>query len=308
MGRNAFLIVFFFAMMALLLTFTSHGLFILERISLIDQVKGQVEVERAGSGKVVKARMGLPVKTGDTVVTGPNSWVRLHWADGTKMLIGPNSKVKVRKSHFNLSSKKEESLFSLTVGVAFSSLHKKLSKNSFFEVETPIAVAGVRGTQFMVLFEGGRCSVSVLRGVVEVKSDKVKASLLPGEGADIFSKGEIRKRLMRGEEKEAWEEKLPTLLAPHLRILKPLDGSIVSVSEVTISGVTDSFATVSVNGRTVRLDQQGKFKATLRLKEGTNKVKVVAEDRAGHKTVKVLTLQFKPSESERGGLRGPSPR
>ncbi|HIE09134.1 MAG TPA: hypothetical protein EYP65_04725, partial [Armatimonadetes bacterium] len=65
MGRNAFLIVFFLAMMVLLLTFTSQGLFVLERVALVDQLEGRAKVERGGSGRVVEAKIGLPVNAGD---------------------------------------------------------------------------------------------------------------------------------------------------------------------------------------------------------------------------------------------------
>jgi len=191
MGRNALFIVFFFLMVVLLLTFTSQGLFVLERVAVIDQLEGRATVERAGSGRVVPAKVGLPVKVGDTVVTGPGSWVRLHWADGTTMRIGPGSRVRVEKCHFNTSSNKEESLFSLTVGSVLTSIRKRLSRGSLFEIETPVAVAGVRGTQFMVRMSRGGCSVSVLQGVVSVRSGRARAGVSPGRGADIPSKGRI---------------------------------------------------------------------------------------------------------------------
>jgi len=298
MGRNAFLIVFFLAMMVLLLTFTSQGLFVLERVALVDQLEGRAKVERGGSGRVVEAKIGLPVKAGDTVITGPGSWVRLHWADGTTMRIGPNSRVVVKKCRFNTSSKKEESLFSLTVGMVLTSLRKSLPRGSFFEIETPVAVAGVRGTQFMVRSFGGACSVSVREGAVEVRSGRRKAQVLQGEGADIPLRGEIRKRPMSREERRVWDEELQDLLAPHLRVLRPSDGAVVSVPHVEVVGVTDRFAVVEVGGRRVRPDRRGRFRALVRLKRGCNTIRVVADDGAGHRAVKVITVHFGPPGEE----------
>lgn len=298
MGRNALLIVFFFLMVLLLLTFTSQGLFVLERVAVIDQLEGRAEVIRSGGGRGVEAKIGLPVKTGDTVVTGRDSWLRLHWADGTTMRIGPNSKVEVRKCHFNTSSRKEESLFSLTVGSVLASIRKRLSSGSFFEVETPVVVAGVRGTRFMVRMAGGRCSVSVNEGNVEVRSGRARTVVPAGQGADIPRKGRIERRPMRADEERTWREELPRLLAPYLRISRPNDGAVVGLPEVEVSGTTDPFATLIVGGRKVRPDRTGKFRAKVGLKRGTNVIEVVADDGQGHRTVKFLTVHFgKPARS-----------
>lgn len=58
----------------------------------------------------------------------------------------------------------------------------------------------------------------------------------------------------------------------------------------TVSGTTDPGTTVSINDRLVVVDSNGKFSYLLDLKGGENKIKIVATDPAGNRTVKELTV------------------
>lgn len=68
---------------------------------------------------------------------------------------------------------------------------------------------------------------------------------------------------------------------PKLEVFAAADG--------TIAGKTDPGATVSVNDRLVVVDSIGKFSYQLNLKDGENKITVVATDPAGNQTKKELT-------------------
>ena len=56
-----------------------------------------------------------------------------------------------------------------------------------------------------------------------------------------------------------------------------------------VSGSTDPGVTVSVNDRLIVVESNGKFSYILDLKNGENKIKVVATDQAGNQTTKELT-------------------
>lgn len=62
-----------------------------------------------------------------------------------------------------------------------------------------------------------------------------------------------------------------------------------AANDGTVTGKTDSGATVSVNDRLVVIDSAGKFSYQLSLKDGENKITVVATDPAGNQTKKELT-------------------
>ncbi|MFC1504248.1 FecR domain-containing protein, partial [Spirochaetota bacterium] len=74
---------------------------------------------------------------------------------------------------------------------------KKLKKNEQFNVTTPTAIAGVRGTSFMVNATSKTSKISVLTGSVQVT--KGKKSVLVNQMKEIAVEEEIKKEtIIRG--------------------------------------------------------------------------------------------------------------
>ncbi len=63
-----------------------------------------------------------------------------------------------------------------------------------------------------------------------------------------------------------------------------------ATSDGTVSGSSDPGATISINDRLVVVESDGKFSYLLDLKDGENKIKIVATDPAGNQTAKELTV------------------
>ncbi len=133
----------------------------------IGSVKGRVEVRRS-QAQVTRwnaLKKGQSLKPGDTVRTGQGGKVELKLDDGSKVVVGPSSRVKVQESSPN-------KLFYLAVG-KMKSFVKKLRPNNAFEVRTPVAAAAVRGTVFEMGFdeEGKAGYLEVDRGSVLLTQD-----------------------------------------------------------------------------------------------------------------------------------------
>ncbi|MBI3559247.1 hypothetical protein HY085_02530 [Candidatus Gottesmanbacteria bacterium] len=62
-----------------------------------------------------------------------------------------------------------------------------------------------------------------------------------------------------------------------------------AANDGTVTGTTDPGTTVSINDRLTIVDSRGKFSYQLNLKDGENKITVVATDPAGNQTKKELT-------------------
>jgi hypothetical protein len=67
---------------------------------------------------------------------------------------------------------------------------------------------------------------------------------------------------------------------PKLDVELPSDA--VSTSDLTISGKTDPKASVFVNDKQVKVEDDGSFSTTIQLKDGTNQIDVLARDQAGN--------------------------
>ncbi len=104
-------------------------------------VKGEVTVVQNGAVSAVK--QGDHLKAGDAIKVGENSFVDLAydklWSNVTR--IRENSEVKIGSI--------EPTHIDMKQGDIFSKI-KALSTNSSFEIQTPTAVASVRGTEFDV--------------------------------------------------------------------------------------------------------------------------------------------------------------
>jgi len=105
---------------------------------------------------------------GDQLKTGYNSKARLKFSDGSTVEVGQETSVNIYDNY----------LF-LAIGIIKSYI-TKLFPN--FEVRTPTAIAGVRGTEFTVeVLSDQTTIVSVYEGIVEVTTKERTIKLGKGE-------------------------------------------------------------------------------------------------------------------------------
>ena len=79
-----------------------------------------------------------------------------------------------------------------------------------------------------------------------------------------------------------------------LRITSLPKESVVRSSTVSIGGITNPDAVVSVNGVLVVVDKEGLFAISLSLKRGTNLIEVIASDFQGNQVAAVLAIVYIP--------------
>lgn len=83
---------------------------------------------------------------------------------------------------------------------------------------------------------------------------------------------------------------------PVLTIEEPISGSRVLAPRVTVRGTAHSISYLTLNGRTIFTDEQGRFKEALLLPLGYSIITLEAKDRFGHSVEKRLELVYKPTE------------
>ena len=111
--------------------------------------KGEVLIER--SGNIVKAENGTPVYPNDTVRTGLDGSVGIIFKDNSRISLGPNSRLDLKKFVFKPAQEQFSMVNKLTKGTAsfVSGKMTKLSPESVV-LETPTSTIGVRGTTYNV--------------------------------------------------------------------------------------------------------------------------------------------------------------
>jgi hypothetical protein len=140
----------------------------------INDLKGKVEIMKAGDAAWNTAEAGLPVEQGDKLKTGPRSMCDIELDDGSLIHLAANSETQIE----TLDIKEEEhvSSFQLFFGKIIASVNKlKVTK---MQIKTPTSVAAVRGTEFAVEATEKDTEVGVFDGSVAVKGTEVSGEEL----------------------------------------------------------------------------------------------------------------------------------
>jgi len=107
---------------------------------------GVVDVFHAGSRQAVAVAVGDSVGVGDTIRTGRRSRAQLKFADGSVLNIGSLTKIQVGEFSYNAETKVRKSSLRQLRGTIRAVVSKAETEDSFYRIETPGAVAAVRGT------------------------------------------------------------------------------------------------------------------------------------------------------------------
>jgi hypothetical protein len=111
-------------------------------------VKGDIKIS-SKSGKTEPAKIGTKVTEGDTVQSGHDSRAKIVMTDKNVLNISPDSKLTIEKYQNNGDAKNVE--LKVEFGKVRASVEQKYDGDkSKFNIRTPTAVAGVRGTDFMM--------------------------------------------------------------------------------------------------------------------------------------------------------------
>ncbi|MBN1898971.1 MAG: FecR domain-containing protein [Spirochaetes bacterium] len=111
-------------------------------------VLGQAFILRDDTPEKVKLDIGTRLKPSDVILTGRNGSVNVVIADRGVFKIKNNSRVSFQDL-LVVDDENNVARIKVAAGKVVLGL-KKLQKDSVFEVQTPTAVAGVRGTSFVV--------------------------------------------------------------------------------------------------------------------------------------------------------------
>jgi hypothetical protein len=157
----------------------------------VTYIKGTLE-RVVGEARTPLAVDG-PIDSGDHLVTGPRSAAELLFKDGTVVRLAASSDLEVKDLEVPPSGPSLKARLVLAAGSVWASVIH-LTGGGEFEVATPWAVAGVRGTKFRVDASPAAGAVEVYRGRVEVASAGERgpgdrAPVLPGQRLAIDPAG-----------------------------------------------------------------------------------------------------------------------
>lgn len=137
-------------------------------IATIRAVTGPVDILKGGKLPSIRAMNGATLASGDFIRTKSGGYAEIAYLDGTVLKVSPRSRIDIGE-HFS-GGHPDSSQVRLTRGKiqALVDLKKVTTQSGSrrFEVRTPNAIAGVRGTDFVVSHERSTTGVYVRSGGV----------------------------------------------------------------------------------------------------------------------------------------------
>ena len=158
-----------------------------EALARASRVAGTVEFRREGAQAYAALAQDAELFKGDQVRTGRKSSLELKLADDSHITLGEDSTLVLREVRGK--AKSDRTLLDLDEGQLGAAV-EKLGERQRFEISTPVAVCGVRGTRFALSHANDK---NRGKTILTVGSGKVNAdSLNPkfgGKGGVDVGKG-----------------------------------------------------------------------------------------------------------------------
>jgi len=165
----------------------------------IEDIKGKAEIKRAGSPRFVSAVKNMTVEPGDEIRTAAGSKVVVTLEKTAVNGIGENTQWTLGTLEVNPENSATQVEINVPQGKLWSEVGKLKTKDSSFQVTTPTAVTGVRGTVFLVEVqkETAETNVAVVSGQVAVGSKGVAAPeiILGKKESLVVRQGEAPQKL-----------------------------------------------------------------------------------------------------------------
>ncbi len=164
----------------------------------LTHLSGAVSVQKA-DGSTAAGNVGTRILTGDTVVTGTRSYVRMEMTDGGEMVLRPDSQMKLENYAFNPDRGGEDNMVLRMLKGGFrtvTGLIGKRGNRDAYQLRTSTATIGIRGTQFDLRVCEGNCGalpngtyVAVRFGAVEASSPQGSIPVAAGQVARVPGAG-----------------------------------------------------------------------------------------------------------------------
>ena len=124
----------------------------------------QAQIQSDGSRKVLEE--GAPVISGDIIQTNRRGEAQLLFPDQTRIVVGPGSTLVLERTLFNSRNKAQRFVVN-AVGGTYRFISGE-SRKSRYQIKTPTATMGIRGTAFDFTVTDEETTVLMYEGIVNL--------------------------------------------------------------------------------------------------------------------------------------------
>jgi hypothetical protein len=166
------------------------------KVGVVEKLMGEAWIFKSETSKEILS-VGSIISEQDVIGTGKVARLEVRFDDGNLILLGADSKVDLKKVGVSGPENDRKTTLELLKGKIRSKVNKKYTGASFYHVKTKSAVAGVRGTDFVVSLDQNSetdqqtTRVDTFRGEVELIAgdDSEKAIIGARESASYVVSG-----------------------------------------------------------------------------------------------------------------------
>jgi len=153
------------------------------QVGAVSRVQGQCSGVSEGVTRTLST--GAPVHLAEEISTGGEARLEIGLDDGTTLTLGENARLVIDRFVYRPRESLDELAVSTVGAFRFVSGAFKTAASSV-SVQTPVALIGVRGTDFWGGPIDGQFGVFLLEGAVSVTNNAGEAVLdAPGEGVNL---------------------------------------------------------------------------------------------------------------------------
>ena len=143
-------ILFFGVFLLSIFFFSAYGE--AKTIGKISEMSGKVLFREKANIPYADAKKGIELEKGWWIKTGADGWAVLLLSDKSKLTLANNTELEI--TEFVVGKDKKDGVFSVTQGKLRASVTKLAGEQVNFKVKSPTAVAGIKGTEFMMMTQG----------------------------------------------------------------------------------------------------------------------------------------------------------
>jgi hypothetical protein len=226
--------------------------------------RGAIQV-RGADGKWVDAAPGQRLNTDDAVRAGRNAEATLRMGNGVEVRLSPRSEFTIRELSESVSK------IRLEEGHVTASVDEKGNRVLKVGARGTDAEAESTGGQFGVVTDGkGQLAVATTTGSVKLSAGGATVEVGAGETSSVAGGAPSAPR--------------PIPASLFLKVGE-LGNQKTNQTSVTVTGQTDPGTLVKAGDTVARVDDKGRFKVQVQLKDGENKLAVEVVDATGRSKV-----------------------
>jgi len=218
-------------------------------------IEGQAEVSRAGTWTPLA--LGDRLSAGDRIRTRRPGRLRLVFEDDTVLIVGDDTEISVAAALFDPGAPGLRSIFGLVRGKLRALVSDAYAKRGAkFEIETVTATVGVRGTEFVIVYD----PVAEVTDAVGVNGTTEVHSVLDRVGQAVFVTDHELTQVYRGSYPTPLRKLDETTFRQYLDGLEFIGGGedeSATIGDLILSGGTVEQSESADNAFTREMFHQG---------------------------------------------------